>query len=70
MLAASQGVVSGGHNQQSGSSASPGSGATSAQPAPPAGSGRGGFGVGVDWNAALELTIATHGAEPYVSRVS
>jgi hypothetical protein len=31
--------------------------------------GRGGFGVGQDWAAALELTIATHGAEPYKSRL-
>jgi hypothetical protein len=69
VLAASQGVVSGGHNQQGGSTASTSSGTTSAQPAPPASSGRGGFGVGLDWNAALELTIATHGAEPYKSRL-
>ncbi len=27
------------------------------------------FGVGQDWTAALELTIATHGAEPYKSRL-
>ena len=27
------------------------------------------FGVGQDWAAALELTIATHGAEPYKSRL-
>ena len=31
--------------------------------------GRGGFGVGLDWAAALELTIATNGAEPYKSRL-
>jgi hypothetical protein len=29
----------------------------------------GGFGGAQDWAAALELTIATHGAEPYLSRV-
>jgi hypothetical protein len=27
------------------------------------------FGVGLDWAAALELTIATNGAEPYKSRL-
>ena len=72
MLAASQGAVSGAQGDRngrgsSGASASPGT--TSAQTAPPAGFGRGGFGVGLDWNAALELTIATHGAEPYKSRL-
>jgi hypothetical protein len=41
--------------------------ATGAQTAPPP--GRGGSGVGLDWAAALELTIATHGAEPYMSRL-
>ena len=30
---------------------------------------RGGFGLGLDWAAALELTIATNGAEPYKSRL-
>ena len=60
MLAASQGVASG--------SSTP-SATTSSRPAPPAGFGRGGFGVGQDWAAALELTIATHGAEPYKSRL-
>jgi hypothetical protein len=69
VLAASQGVISGGDNQQGGSSASTSSGATSAHPTPLPGSGRGGFAVGLDWNAALELTIATHGAEPYKSRL-
>ncbi|MDE3163795.1 MAG: glycoside hydrolase family 9 protein, partial [Acidobacteriota bacterium] len=72
VLAASQGVVSGaqGNLHGLGSSAAPASsGTTSAQAAPPAGFGRGGFGVGQDWAAALELTIATHGAEPYKSRL-
>ena len=72
MLAASQGVVSGaqaGRNGQGSSGASPSSGTTSAQTAPPAGFGRGGLGVGQDWAAALELTIATNGAEPYKSRL-
>lgn len=35
----------------------------------PDGPVRGGFGVGMDWPAALELTIATQGAEPYRSRL-
>ena len=72
VLAASQGVVSGtqrGHNRQGNSSASTNSGTTSAPPVPPASPGRGRFSVGVDWAAALELTIATHGAEPYKSRL-
>jgi hypothetical protein len=59
VLAASQGAVS-----------APGSsGTTNAQTAPPAGFSRGDFGVGQDWAAALELTIATNGAEPYKSRL-
>ncbi|HUP04856.1 MAG TPA: glycoside hydrolase family 9 protein [Bryobacteraceae bacterium] len=33
------------------------------------GGGRGGAGAAQDWAAALELTIATNGAEPYLSRV-
>ena len=72
VLAASQGVVSGmqrPHNPQGSSSTPTNSGAPNAQPAPPAGPGRGRFGVGVDWAAALELTIATKGAEPYKSRM-
>jgi endoglucanase len=59
VLAASQGAVS----------APRSSGTTNAQTAPPAGFSRGGFGVGQDWAAALELTIATNGAEPYKSRL-
>jgi endoglucanase len=76
VLAASQGEVSGaqGGRNGRGSSGAPASSGTasattSAQQAPPAGFGRGGFGVGMDWAAALELTIATHGAEPYRSRL-
>ena len=61
MLAASQGVVSGCSDKLL---APP-----SAQTAAPAGFSRGGFGVGLDWAAALELTIATNGAEPYKSRL-
>ena len=54
VLAASQGVVSG---------------APAAPATPPAGAGRGGVGATLDWAAALELTIATNGAEPYKSRL-
>jgi hypothetical protein len=56
VLAASQGVVS---------AAPTSSGTPGAQPA----GRRGGSGVALDWAAALELTIATNGAEPYKSRV-
>jgi endoglucanase len=72
VLAASQGVVSGaqgGGNRRGSSGAPTSSGTTSAQTTPPAGFGRGGFGVGQEWAAALELTIATNGAEPYKSRL-
>jgi endoglucanase len=70
VLAASQGVVPGAQGGRSGGNLiAPGSGTTSAQTAPPAGSDRNGLGVAQDWAAALELTIATHGAEPYKSRV-
>jgi endoglucanase len=72
VLAASQGaVVSGAQGSRrpgASSGAATSSGTASAQPAPPAGFGRG-FGVGLDWAAALELTIATNGAEPYKSRL-
>jgi hypothetical protein len=60
VLAASQGVVSG---------APTSSGTNTAPAAPPAGSARGGLGVGLDLAAALELTIATNGAEPYKARL-
>jgi len=60
VLAASQGLVSG---------APTNSGPPSAPATPPAGFGRGRFSVGLDWPAALELTIATNGAEPYKSRL-
>ncbi len=72
VLAASQGVVSGaqgGRNGRGRPGAPAASGATNTPPTPPAGFGRGRFGVGMDWAAALELTIATHGAEPYKSRL-
>ncbi|HEY9126158.1 MAG TPA: glycoside hydrolase family 9 protein [Acidobacteriaceae bacterium] len=71
VLAASQGAVPGGqrtHNQPA-TSAPVAPGATNAQVVPAPGSGRGRFGVGQDWAAALELTIATNGAEPYKSRL-
>jgi hypothetical protein len=45
------------------------SGATSVQAAPPPGSSRSDARTGQDWAAALELTIATHGADPYKSRL-
>jgi hypothetical protein len=72
VLAASQGAVSGaqgGRNGRGNSGAATNPGTTNAQATPPVGSGRGGFGVGQDWSAALELTIATNGAEPYKSRL-
>ncbi len=60
VLAASQGVVPGAAGR-----ARSGPGGAGAA----AGAGRGGFGTGQDWAAALELTIATKGAEPYKSRL-
>jgi hypothetical protein len=39
------------------------------QPAPAASHARDNFKIGIDWSAALELTIATQGAEPYKSRL-
>ena len=72
VLAASQGAVShaqGGRKERGTQGAQVNSATTSAQPPPPAGTGRGRFGVGMDWPAALEMTIATHGGEPYKSRL-
>jgi hypothetical protein len=72
VLAASQGAVSGAQRVRSGqaTSGAPATPPTSTvPPAPPADSPRRRFGVGLDWPAALELTIATHGAEPYKSRL-
>jgi hypothetical protein len=74
VLAASQGAVSGtpGNQNAGGGANAPTTSAATSAPAPaapPAGFGRGGFGVGQDWAAALELTIATKGAEPYKSRL-
>jgi endoglucanase len=60
---------SAGTNSGTSAAAPAGSGPTSAPAAPPGGLGRGGFAAGLDWAAALELTIATNGAEPYKSRL-
>ncbi|HZR64770.1 MAG TPA: glycoside hydrolase family 9 protein [Terriglobales bacterium] len=71
VLAASQGVVAstqGARKPGGNSGGHATSGTTSAPPAPPA-SARRGFGIGMDWTAALELTIATNGAQPYKSRL-
>jgi endoglucanase len=67
VLAASQGVVSGAQGDRK--PAQTNSSASGTQTAPPAGADRGRFGVGLDWAASLELTIATNGAEPYKSRL-
>lgn len=72
VLAASQGAVNGAQKKktQSTSSAPAASSATNAAPpAPPANARRRAFGVGMEWPAALELTIATHGADPYKARL-
>jgi len=69
VLAASQGVVSGGRSGPDKPAASASSGTTPAPPAPPAGFDRNAFQAGLEWTAALELTIATDGAEPYRSRL-
>ncbi len=65
VLAASQGVVTGAQSSTKNSG-------RSARPMPSrtgVGLGRGNPDIGQDWAAALELTIATHGAEPYSSRL-
>ena len=72
VLAASEGVVPGaqGSRNRPGSTSAPSSSEeNSEESAPPDSFGRGRFGVGMDWAAALELTIATNGAEPYKSRL-
>ena len=61
VLAASQGGPS--------PAAPAGSVPTSAPPPPPGGFDRRAFSVGLDWAAALELAIATNGADPYKSRL-
>ncbi|MEO6996422.1 MAG: glycoside hydrolase family 9 protein [Lacunisphaera sp.] len=60
VLGASQGAVAGAPTNPT---------TTPAPTAPPADFGRGRFGVGMEWAAALELTIATNGAEPYKTRL-
>jgi endoglucanase len=72
VLAASQGVVSGaraGGNRQGRSGTQAAHTETGVEAPPPDAFGRGDFEVGQVWTAALELTIATHGAEPYKSRL-
>ncbi len=71
VLAASQGVVSATHTGVSGprsATATP-SGTPSVQTAPPPGFSRDYARIGMDWAAALELTIATNGADPYKFRL-
>jgi hypothetical protein len=69
VLAASQGNVSSGRSGPGKRAASASSGTPPAPPAPPAGFDRNAFQAGLEWTAALELTIATDGAEPYRSRL-
>jgi endoglucanase len=71
VLAASQGAVSGAHRvgNDPDRPSSPTPSGTTLQTAPPPSFGRGDAGIGQDWTAALELTIATSGAEPYKSRL-
>jgi len=73
VLAASQGVVGGSAARRNGTGnagASASSASTNAPTAPPPDSDRNAFSAGLEWTAALELTIATHGAEPYKARLS
>jgi hypothetical protein len=75
VLAASQGTVAGGQRTRigNGNSGAPSGSASAnppaAPPAGPAGFDRAAFEATMDWTAALELTIATDGAEPYKSRL-
>ncbi len=72
-LAASQGVVGGSPARNNGTGnagASASSASTTAPTAPQPGSDRNAFSAGLEWTAALELTIATHGADPYKARLS
>jgi len=72
VLAASQGAAAGapgGRGGRGGAGAPAAPGAPGAPAGPQAGFGRGGFGAAQDWAAALELAIATNGAEPYKSRL-
>ena len=71
VLAASQGVVAGGqvgHNGTGNAGASASSASTAPTPPQPS-SDRNAFSAGLEWTGALELTIATHGSEPYKSRL-
>ncbi len=69
VLAASQGTQNRPTPPGATASAAPTPTPTPAPAAPAAPSGRGRFGVGMDWAAALELTIATQGADPYKARL-
>ena len=72
VLAASQGAIPVSQNGPRGpgrSDTSTPSATTNVPTAPSPGSNRGNAGIGQDWAAALELTIATNGAEPYKSRL-
>jgi len=72
VLAASQGVVAGGQARRNGTGSagtSPSPASTNAPAVPQPGFDRNAFSAGLEWTAALELTIATHGAEPYKSRL-
>jgi endoglucanase len=71
VLAASQGVVGGTPASRNGTgNATPASSrSTNGPTTPQPDSDRNAFTAGLEWNAALELAIATHGAEPYKSRL-
>jgi endoglucanase len=70
VLAASQGSVAGSPGAGNATTSAPASAGTTAPPTtPPANPGRGRSGPALEWAAALELTIATNGAEPYKSRL-
>ena len=72
ILAASQGAgagAQGGPNAAAIPGAPDGPGPGGAAGGPAGGFGRGGFGVAQDWAAALEMTIATNGADPYRARL-
>ena len=70
VLAASQGTVAGTQRGSKGRAGARAAHSTTGVEAPPPDAfGRGDFEVGQVWSAALELTIATHGAEPYRSRL-
>jgi hypothetical protein len=66
VLAASQGAASGTHRAGTPTTPAP---PPPPPPPPPPAFDRRAFSVAQDWAAALELTIATKGAEPYKSRL-